>query len=105
VAKKDEKAPLEQANEDGYLGVKVDPTPDEAYTVAGRHEGPADARDRREGRREGAGGIRPRLVDIRRREEVAPDSGLRVRDPQGREQVVSRKAYGLFYADRGWKVA
>jgi hypothetical protein len=35
VAKKDERAPLEQATEDGYLGVKVDPTPDEAYTVAG----------------------------------------------------------------------
>jgi hypothetical protein len=30
---------------------------------------------------------------------------LRVRDPQGREQVVSRKAYGLFYAERGWTVA
>jgi hypothetical protein len=27
---------------------------------------------------------------------------MRVRDPLGREQVVSRKAFGLFYADRGW---
>jgi hypothetical protein len=39
VAKKDERAPLEQATEDGYLGVKVDPTPDEAYTVAGVTKG------------------------------------------------------------------
>jgi hypothetical protein len=35
VAKKEERPALEQATEDGYLGVKVDPTPDEAYTVAG----------------------------------------------------------------------
>jgi hypothetical protein len=27
---------------------------------------------------------------------------MRVRDPLGREQVVSRKAFDLFYADRGW---
>jgi hypothetical protein len=39
VAKKDERVPLEQATEDGYLGVKVDPTPDEAYTVAGVTKG------------------------------------------------------------------
>jgi hypothetical protein len=32
---------LEQANEQGFLGTKVDPTPNEAYTVAGVTEGQA----------------------------------------------------------------
>jgi hypothetical protein len=36
MAKKDsEETPLEKANEQGFLGEKVDPTPDENYTVAG----------------------------------------------------------------------
>lgn len=33
--KSDDLHPLERANEKGYLGIKVDPTPNSAYTVAG----------------------------------------------------------------------